>query len=228
MGKIEKLFIFNGSGMLIDSTLSGFALLADSIGKKEAMLKHQAHYYKIRTKGPWGSEEFATMFKGASQETLMKNAREIVKKNLMKGAEQLVKILKEKNYFVAFYSTDPLEIALALQEELNLDDAFGTVFEYKERIATGKLKIKFDRYDRAEKIKKLVEENKLTRDKVYIIGDSVTALPSKPYGKLIAFNTKYEQLKKEADFIISEKELSGISKIIPLLLMILCSSSLKF
>lgn len=218
---MEKLFVFNGSGTLIDSELSGFALLAAAIGKKQEMLEHQAHYFKVRKKGPWGSEEFAALFKGTSEENLMKKAREIVKKNLMGGAKEFVKTLKEKGYFTAFYSTDPLEIALALQEELSLDDVFGTVFEYENGKATGKLRTKFDRYGRAEKIKKLAEENKLTRDKVYIIGDSITALPSKQYGKLIAFNTKYEELRKEADFVIDKKDLLAISKTIPLVAIFL-------
>lgn len=223
---MEKLFIFNGSGMLIDSALSGFALLADAMGKKQEMLEHEAYYHKVRKQGPWGSEEFVKMFKGTSQEQLMKKAREIVKNNLMKGAKELVRALKDKGYFVAFYSTDPLEIALALQETLNLDDAFGTEFEYKDGKATGNLKVKFDRYDRAEKIKKLVQYNKLERENVIIVGDSVTALPSKPYGKLIAFNTKYEELKKEADYIIEGKNLLKIAKLLGISVMFLYLTSL--
>lgn len=223
---MEKVFIFNGSGVLIDSTLSGFALLADAIGKKQEMLEHQAYYYKVRTKKPWGSEEFAKMFQGIKQETLMEKAREIVKKTLIKGAKPFIKTLKEKDYYIVFYSTDPLEIALALQEELGLDDAYGTVFEYKEGICSGKLKQKFDRYDRAEKIKKLVEENKLKRENVVIVGDSITALPSKPYGKLIAFNTKYKELKKEADFVVEGKSLMKIAKILGFSIMFLYSLSL--
>jgi phosphoserine phosphatase len=210
---MEKLFVFNGS-ILIDSELSGFALLAAAVGKKEEMLEHEAHYYKVRRKGPWGSEEFAKMFEGISREALMKKAGEMVKENLMKSSREFVEKLKEKDYFIAYYSTDPLEVALALQQELGLDEVFGTEFEYENGIATGKLKTKFDRHDRAEKIKKLVGENNLARDNVIIVGDSITALPSKSYGKLIAFNTKYEELKQEADIIIEEKNLNKIAEII--------------
>jgi len=206
---MEKLFVFNGS-IFIDSVLSGFALLADAIGKKEEMLEHEAHYYKVRKKGPWGSKEFAALFRGVSQEEIMKKAREIVKATLIKGARELVKKLKEKGYYLAYYSTDPLEIQLALQEELGLDDVYGTVFEYKDGISTGRLKEKFDRYDRARKIKELVEKNKLKKEQVIIMGDSVTALPSKPYGKLIAFNTKYNELKKEADIVIENKDIKKL------------------
>jgi len=34
------------------------------------------------------------------------------------------------------------------------------------------------------------------------------------YGKLIAFNTKYEELKKEADFVIDKKDLIEVAKIL--------------
>jgi len=210
---MEKLFVFNGA-IFIDSALSGFALLAESIGKKQEMLEHEAYYYKIREKGPWGSEEFARMFKGVRKEELIKKAKEIVKKTLREGSKELVKILKEKGYFIALYTTDPLEITLALKEELDLDDVFGTEMEFKDGIATGKLKTKFDRYDRAEKIKEVVEKNKLKKEKVFILGDSITAIPSKPYGKLIAFNTKYEELKREADFVIEGKNLNKVIEIL--------------
>jgi phosphoserine phosphatase len=216
---MEKLAVFNGA-IFIDSTLSGFALLADAIGKKQEMLEHEAYYYKVRKKGPWGSKEFAAMFKGVSQEKLMKKARAIVKKTLMKGSRELVKAMKKKGYFTALYTTDPLEITLALQEQLELDDVFGTVLEYKNGICTGNLKQKFDRYDRAKKIKELVEKNNLQKENVVIIGDSITAIPSKPYGKLIAFNTEYEELKKEADELIEGKNLMKIGELLGIVMFL--------
>ncbi len=161
------------------------------------------------------------MFKGSSQEQLIKNSRKIVKRTLMKGSKELVKALKEKGYFVALYTTDPLEITLALQEELNLDDVYGTVLEYKDGVCTGKLKEKFDRYDRAEKIKALVEKNNLNKDNVIIIGDSITALPSKQYGKLIAFNTEYEELKREADEVVEGKSIIKIAEQLGIAVMFL-------
>ncbi|MBM3233478.1 hypothetical protein FJZ19_00105 [Candidatus Pacearchaeota archaeon] len=212
-----KAFIINGSGTLIDSSLSGFAMLADSIGKKQEMLEHQAHYFKVRQKHPWGSEEFAKMFKGASQELLMKNAREIVRKNLRNGSRELINELKNKNYLIAFYSTDPLEIAIAIQEELNLDNAFGTEFEYKNGICTGNLKTKFDRFDRAIKIKKFIEENKLRKEDVFIIGDSITVVPSAELGRIIAFNPKNPELEKVAKFKVNN--LSEIFKILEIMLI---------
>lgn len=212
-----KAFIFNGSGTLIDSGLSGFAMLADAVGKKQEMLEHQAHYFKVRQKGPWGSEEFAKMFSGISQEILMQKAREIVRKTLRKGSEDLINELKKKGYLVAFYSTDPLEIALALQEELNLDDAFGTQFEYKDGICTGNLKQKFDRYDRAEKIRQFINANNLKKEEVFIIGDSVTTLPSAQFGRIIAFNPKNKELDDIAEFKISK--FSEIFKILEIMII---------
>ena len=195
-----KALIINGSGTLIDSALSGFALLADAIGKKQEMLEHQAYYFKVRQKQPWGSEEFAKMFSGVSQELLMQKAREIVKKTLRNSARELIKELKSKGYLVAFYSTDPMEIAMALQDELGFDDVFGTLFEYKDNVATGKLAKKFDRYDRAKKIKEFVEKNNLKKEDVFIVGDSVTAVPSAEFGRIISFNSKNAELDKIAEF----------------------------
>jgi phosphoserine phosphatase len=213
-----KALIINGSGTLIDSTLSGFAMLADAIGKKQEMLEHQAHYYKVRQNQPWGSEEFAEMFKGTSQELLMQKAREIVKKTLRSGAGELIKRLKAKGYITAFYSTDPMEIALALQEELGFDDVFGTLFEYKDNIVTGKLAKKFDRYDRAGEIKEFIEKNNLKKEDVFIVGDSITAVPSAEFGRIISFNSKNAELDKIAEFKV--KNFPDILKYLTLFIFI--------
>ena len=128
----------------------------------------------------------------------------------MYGAKELVNALKARGYFVAFYSSDPIEICEALRQDLNLDDIYGSELEYRNGKATGKLEEKVDRYDRANRIKEIVKKNKLRRDNVYIAGDSVTALPSRDYGRFISFNSKDKEVDEKADFVVKEKDLTKI------------------
>ncbi|MBI2448925.1 haloacid dehalogenase-like hydrolase [Candidatus Pacearchaeota archaeon] len=211
---MKKLFVFNGAGTLLDSEVSGFRWLAREIGQEREEKRHLRRYRRVKKEGPWGLEELAALFKGISQRELKEKSKKFIRENLMFGARELINILKVKHYFVAFYSSDPMEICEALKQELSLDDIYSNELEYESRKATGKLKEKVDRYDRADRIKEIVKKNKLRRDSVYIIGDSVTALPSKDYGIFISFNSKDKEVDEKADFVVKEKDLTKILEFI--------------
>ena len=80
--------------------------------------------------------------------------------------------MKKKGFFVVFYSSDFIETAEVLRKELQLDEVIGTELEFKDGTCTGRLFKKVDRYVRAEKIKELVEENNISKEDVFILGDS--------------------------------------------------------
>jgi len=196
-----KFVAFNGS-FLLKSEISGANLLLKELGKEDEMLKRQAEYEEKKESGPWGSEEQAKLFEGVSENEINEKAKEIVKANIRGGAGDLIKELKEKDVFVAVYSNDLINILEALAEELGLDSAYGTTLEFDEGIATGKLAIKTERYDRAKKIKEYIDEH--GPEEVFIIGDSITAVPSAELGTMIAYNSESAELNEVAQYKISD------------------------
>ena len=199
-----KVVVFNGSGILMKSDLSGANLLLKEFGKEEEMIRRQKEYEAKKAAGPWGSEELATLFEGISEKEIDEKAKEIVKVNLREGAKRLVQELKEKGVFVACYSNDLVNILEAIAEEIGLDSVYGTTLEFEDGRATGKLAVKTERYDRANKIKELVESKGLNKRDAIIVGDSVTAAPSADHGTLIAFGSKSEALNEVAKANISD------------------------
>jgi phosphoserine phosphatase len=207
-----KALIINGSGILLDSDLAGIRLLLIELGKEKEMLEHKKKYDEIKQEKPWGLDNLAKLYKGISEKEIDKKSDEIVKEKLRKEAKEIINKLKEKGYLVVNYSSELINILEAQKRELNLDEVYGNILEFENRIATGKLKQKVDRYDRAEKIKKFIEKNNLSEQDVYIIGESVTAIPSAKLGKMIAFNSNSKELNEIAEYKISN--LNELLKII--------------
>jgi len=207
-----KALILNGSKILLDSDLAGIRLLLIELGKEKEMLRQKEEYDNVKQGKPWGLENLAELFKGVSKEEIDKMSSMIVKEKLKRNAKEIIGKIKEKEFLVASYTSDLINISNSLKEELDLDDVCGNVLEFENGIATGKLKEKVDRYSRVEKIKQFIEKNNLLKEDVFIVGESVTAIPSAELGNLIAFNSDSEKLNKMAKYEISELD-ELISKI---------------
>ncbi len=198
-----KALIFNGSGILLNSDLAGIRLLLIELGKEEEMLKQKEEYDKIKQEKPLGLKNLAELYKGVSEQEINEKSKKIVKEKLKAGAKEIINEIKEKRYLVVNYTSELININNVLKDELNLDDICGNILEFENRIATGKLKEKVDRYDRVEKIKKFMEKNNLSKEDTYIVGESVTAIPSAELGTIIAFDSENEELNKIAKYKIS-------------------------
>lgn len=206
-----KALIFNGSGILLDSDLAGIRLILNQLGKEKEMLEQKEEYDKIKQEKPWGLENLAELYKGVSEQEINEKSEKIVKEKLKENAKELINKIKEKGYLIANYTSDLINISEVLKNELNLDDIYGNVLEFEKGVATGKLKEKVDRYDRVEKIKEFMQENNLSKEEVFIVGESVTAVASAELGTMIALNSESEELNNIAKYKISGlDELLGI------------------
>ena len=199
-----KAVIINGSGILLDSNFAGIRLLLIRLGKEKEMLEHKRKYDKIKQEKPWGLENLARLYKGVSEKEINEKSEKIVKEKIKPDAKEIISKIKEKGYTVVSYTSELINISDALKKELDLDEVYGNVLEFKNGIATGKLKEKVDRYDRVKKIKEFIKKNNLSKEDVYIIGESVTAIPSADLGTLVAFNSDCEELNNIAEHKVSK------------------------
>jgi len=199
-----KALILNGSRILLKSDLAGIRLLLNQLRKEKEILKKKEKYDEIKQEKPWGLENLAELYKGTSEQEINQKAEKIVKEKLKENAKEIIKKIKAKGYLIANYTSDLININNVLKKELDLDDISGNVLEFENGIATGKLKEKVDRYDRVKKIKQFIEKNNLSKQEVYIVGESVTAIPSAELGTIIALNSESEELNKIAKHKISK------------------------
>lgn len=208
-----KSIIINGSRVLLNSDLAGIRLLLIELGKEDEMLEQKKEYDKIKQENPWGLENLAILFKGVSEKEINEKSKKIVREKIKSDAKEIIDKIKQKGYLVVSYTSELINISNVLKKELDLDEVYGNVLEFKEGIATGKLKEKVDRHDRVKKIKDFIEKNNLAKDGAYIIGESVTAIPSAELGILVSFNSNNEELNNIAKHKISKlNELLDILK----------------
>ena len=199
-----KALIINGSGILLDSDLAGIRLLLIELGKEKEMLEQKKEYDKIKQEKPRGLDNLAKLYKGVSEQEINEKSEKIIKKKIKPDAKEIINKIKEKRYLVVNYTSELINISNALKKEVGLDDVCGNILEFKNGIATGKLKEKIDRYDEVKKIEQFMQKNNLSKENVYIVGESITAVPSAELGILIALNSDSKELNNLAKHKISK------------------------
>jgi phosphoserine phosphatase len=207
---MKKLIVFDVDGVLIDTDKGSFKELGLMFGKEKKIQEHHKEYEKRKHLGPWGLEELAMIFKDLKESDLNKASKEILDKRLMKGINETIKELKNRDYTIVSYSSSPFWIMKALKEKFGFVDICGNIIEVKNGKITGKLLKKIDRHGKAERLKEFMKEKGFTKENTYIIGDSVTDLPMAEYGHFIAFNSKKELIKEKAEEVIDKKDLREI------------------
>ena len=206
---IKKMFAFDVDGVLIDAQPGGFIQLAEKMGKDVSKLHEE--YQKRKNKGPWGLDKLAKLFEGCKKDELVSKANEIVSKSLMPGAKETILELKQMGFIIGVFTSNPLEIIDALKIYMQIDVAVGNELIYNNETATGGI-IKMDRYQKAEKLKDYVQKNDISQ--LYIVGDSITDLPMAELGTFISFNSKDIEVDNKARYIIKNKNLKEILKLL--------------
>jgi len=207
-----NLIAFDIDGVVLDIKIGGFKYLAKSIGKEKEMLAIDAEYQRRKHFGPWGLEELAALLQGCEYNTLKNIASKLVKENLMPGFLELVQEIKNHQDQIVLVSSNPLVISEYIKETYGLDYVIGTEQESLNGICTGKILRKVDRYSKKERLQEVIANKHF--EKIFIIGDSLTDLPMAELGSFIAFNCLDDNVREQADYIIQEKDLSQIIKVI--------------
>lgn len=209
----RSVIVFDADGVLMDNNMGSMNEILVLLGKEAEVKVIFDEYQRKKHLRPWGLEQLALLYKGERKEKLRRLAKEYCYSKLMPGAVETANALKGKGYRVGVITSGPDFIFESLKEILSFDFAFGTILEYKDGAATGFLVKKVDRNIKKDVLAQMLREEDIEKDKVIVIGDSITDLPmGELVGKFIAFNPHYEEVKQRADIIIEKKDLKELLK----------------
>lgn len=202
----NKLAVFDFDSTLIDGETLEF--FAEELGIKDKIKE-------ITDKAMRGEADF---FESLTQRVALLKGLSITKVNeichslpLMNGAEDAIKELKDKGYIVVCFSGGFHNATEYFADKLNLDGEFANTLHEKDGYLTGKVggEMMFNN-SKGEMLKRLQKLLGVTEQNTLAVGDGANDLSMFKYaGKRIAFCAK-PILKKEADIIIEEKDLSLI------------------
>ena len=130
---------------------------------------------------------------------------------LMPGAFETIAKLKEKNYKVVCFSGGFRIGTTPAKEKLNLDADFSNILHEKNGILTGlvggDMMFGFSKGDMMQRVQSLLG---VSKENTLVAGDGANDVSMFPYAqKRVAFCGK-EILKKEANIIVDEKDLTKI------------------
>ncbi len=133
----------------------------------------------------------------------------------MPGADETIKALKKENYKVVVFSGGFKNATSYAKEIFKFDADFSNVLHTKNGVLTGLVggEMMFSN-SKGEMLQKLQAVLNINKNNTLVVGDGANDLSMFKYaGKKIAFCAK-EVLKKEADFVIEEKDLTKILEFI--------------
>ncbi len=130
---------------------------------------------------------------------------------LMNGAKETIKELKKANYKILCFSGGFRNATSYYREILNIDADFSNILHYEDGILTGNvggdMMFNNSKGDMLERLQRLLGVKK---EDTIAIGDGANDKSMFPFAKIkVAFCAK-EVLKREANVIIEEKDLTKI------------------
>jgi len=134
---------------------------------------------------------------------------------IMPGAEETIKALKKDGYKVVVFSGGFRNATNYYKEKLNLDADFANFLHSKNGILTGLVGGEMMRSEaKGDMLKRLQNVLGVNKENTLVVGDGANDLSMFKYaGVRVAFCAK-DVLKKEANIIIEEKDLTKILEFI--------------
>jgi phosphoserine phosphatase len=130
---------------------------------------------------------------------------------LMPGAEEIVKELKNRGVSVICFSGGFRNATSYIKEKIGLDADFSNVLHAKNGILTGLVggEMMFS-HSKGDMLKRIQNILGINENDTMVVGDGANDLSMFKYAKIkVAFCAK-EVLKKEANIVIEEKDLTKI------------------
>ena len=134
---------------------------------------------------------------------------------LMPGAEEIVKELKNRGVSVICFSGGFRNATSFIKEKIGLDADFSNILHSKNGILTGLVggEMMFS-HSKGDMLKRIQNILGISEDETMVVGDGANDLSMFKYAKTkVAFCAK-EVLKKEANIVIEEKDLTKILEFI--------------
>ena len=133
----------------------------------------------------------------------------------MVGAEETIKVLKKEGYKILVFSGGFRNATSYAKEVLGFDADFANVLHSKNGILTGLVggDMMFS-HSKGDMLNRIQTVLGVSKEDTLVVGDGANDLSMFKYaGKKVAFCAK-EILKKEADFVVEEKDLTKILEFI--------------
>ena len=206
---MKKLCVFDFDSTLMDGETIDF--LADELGLKDEVSS-------ITKEAMAGELDF---FESINRRVSLLKGLEVSKvdeicHNLpyMKGAKETISELKEKGYSVVCFSGGFSNATRYARDILGYDADFSNILHQKDGKLTGLVggEMLFD-FSKGDMLKKLQAILKIGRANTVVVGDGANDRSMFAYADIrVAFCAK-EILKKEANYLVEEKDLTKILEI---------------
>ena len=201
-----KLAVFDFDSTLMDGETIDF--LAEPLGLKEKV----ASITEMAMRGELDFFESLIMRVKLLEGLEEKKVNEICHNlPLMPGAEEIVKELKNRGLSVICFSGGFRNATSFIKEKIGLDADFSNVLHAKNGVLTGlvggEMMFSHSKGDMLKRIQNILGVNE---NETMVVGDGANDLSMFKYAKTkVAFCAK-EVLKKEANIVIEEKDLTKI------------------
>jgi phosphoserine phosphatase len=205
-----KLAVFDFDSTLMDGETIDF--LAEPLGLKEKV----ASITEMAMRGELDFFESLIMRVKLLEGLEEKKVNEICHNlPLMPGAEEIVKELKNRGLSVICFSGGFRNATSFIKEKIGLDADFSNVLHAKNGVLTGlvggEMMFSHSKGDMLKRIQNILGVNE---NETMVVGDGANDLSMFKYAKTkVAFCAK-EVLKKEANIVIEEKDLTKILEFI--------------
>ncbi len=201
-----KLAVFDFDSTLMDGETIDFLAQEIGIGEKVAKITEEAMSGKL------DFFESLTTRVALLEGLKYSKAEEICKKlPLMKGAKEIIPALQKKGYKVICFSGGFRIGTTPAKEKLGIDADFSNVLHHKNGFLTGLVggDMMFD-YSKGDMIQRIQGLLGVTKADTLVVGDGANDRSMFKYAdKKVAF-CAHDILKKEANIIIEEKDLTKI------------------
>ena len=205
-----KLAVFDFDSTLMDGETIDF--LAEPLGLKEKV----ASITEMAMRGELDFFESLIMRVKLLEGLEEKKVNEICHNlPLMPGAKEIVKELKNRGVSVICFSGGFRNATSFIKEKIALDADFSNVLHSKNGILTGLVggEMMFS-HSKGDMLKRIQNILGISEDETMVVGDGANDLSMFKYAKTkVAFCAK-EVLKKEANIVIEEKDLTKILEFI--------------
>ena len=205
-----KLAVFDFDSTLMDGETIDF--LAEPLGLKEKV----ASITEMAMRGELDFFESLIMRVKLLEGLEEKKVNEICHNlPLMPGAKEIVKELKNRGVSVICFSGGFRNATSFIKEKIGLDADFSNILHSKNGILTGLVggEMMFS-HSKGDMLKRIQNILGISEDETMVVGDGANDLSMFKYAKTkVAFCAK-EVLKKEANIVIEEKDLTKILEFI--------------
>ncbi len=210
--KKPRLVVFDVDGTLI-RIVSSWQFLHEKLGTWDKGRQHAEQFFR----GAINYEDWARL--DASLWTgleLQKIQQMFDGLSYTEGAKEVVATLRRKGLKVILLSAGLSLVTKKVEREVNADDAIANELKVENGLVTGDVRVHVSVNNKDKVLQRILRKLDLKMEECAAVGDDETLIPLfKRVGLSIAFNSRSEIVKNEADFVV---EGGDLRRVLPLLL----------